>query len=187
MTFDPTRLAATSGLIGGLPSIAPAGFDLAGSTGLLAADDLPTTGTVGAGTRLDRGGDTSDVFGLGRDDFFKLFLAQLRNQDPTQPMDDKEFLAQLAQFSLIDTMNEVRRVMAGTQLAQASSLIGQRVEGWADDGTPVDGIVERIVQDEKGIILVVDGWALRPESVKQVTSGEPDSGDAEADPTTAAG
>jgi flagellar basal-body rod modification protein FlgD len=151
MTIDPTSLAA--------------------STGLLGVDSL-TGGSRPAGvTTLKRGQESSDVFGLGRDDFFKLFLAQLKNQDPTQPFDDKEFLAQLAQFSMIDTLNEVRRVMSGGQLSQAATMIGQQVEGWAEDGTAVAGTVDRIVQDEKGILLVVNGWGVRPESVRQVTPG----------------
>ncbi len=148
MQIDPRSLASSSGLL-----------DVSGLSGP-------------AGTSYKPGGDdTSDVFGLGRDDFFKLFLAQLRNQDPTKPLDDKEFIAQLAQFSLIDTMQQVKKALTGTQLAQASSLIGEHVSGMGIDGQPVSGLVERLVQDEKGITLIVGGRGIRPDNVSIVTAG----------------
>ncbi len=156
MEIDPRSLAASSGLLDMDP---------------LAGLNLPAKGPS-VGNTFKRGGeDTSDLFGLGRDDFFKLFLAQLRNQDPTQPIDDKEFLAQLAQFSLIDTMQEVKKALTGTQLAQASSLIGGHVQGTGIDGQPVSGVVDRLVQDEKGITLIVDGRGIRPDDVSVVTAG----------------
>lgn len=155
MAINPASLAAGSGLLDGLT----------GFTGL----GTPSLN----GARVDSGGDVSDVFGLGRDDFFKLFLAQLRNQDPTQPMDDKEFLAQLALFSLIDTMQEVKKALGGTQLAQASSLIGKRVEGPGVDGLPLSGVVDLVVQDGSGLALVVGDRAIRADAVSTVATTTP--------------
>jgi flagellar basal-body rod modification protein FlgD len=155
MTIDPITLAAASGRLGA------GGIRVADATG---------AGTAGAGGSAD---EVSDAFGLGRDDFFKLFLAQLRNQDPTQPFDDKEFLAQLAQFSLIDTLNDVKSALGGTQLAQASALIGRWVEGLADDGTTVSGVVDRIVQNADGITLLVGDQPLRPDNVSRVENRAP--------------
>jgi flagellar basal-body rod modification protein FlgD len=109
------------------------------------------------------------VFGLSKDDFFKLFLNQLKNQDPTSPMDDKEFLAQLAQFTMIDTLQQVQKSLGGTQLAQASALIGDQVIGTDTSGLPASGTVDRIVQDSTGILLVLDGGSLvDPSQVTQV-------------------
>jgi flagellar basal-body rod modification protein FlgD len=157
MSIDSVRLAASSGL---LASTAAA---TAAATG---------AGPTGAGTQLKKPGDSSDVFGLGRDDFFKLFLAQLKNQDPTKPVDDKEFIAQLAQFTMIDTLKSLDKSMAGTQLAQASSLIGKHVEGKAIDGTPVSGIVEKLIQDTDGIALVVGGKSVQSSDITLVTPAD---------------
>ncbi|GIW20495.1 MAG: hypothetical protein KatS3mg065_0791 [Chloroflexota bacterium] len=152
MAIDPRILAASSGLLG--DPILGSGFGLGAS-------------------RIDRGSDTSDVFGLGRDDFFKLFLAQLRNQDPTKPLEDRDFVTQLAQFSLIDTMQEVKRVLTAGSLAQAAALIGRSVVATTDDGQRVDGVVDHVVQSEGSIALVVNGLLVRPEAVTSVTDPGP--------------
>jgi flagellar basal-body rod modification protein FlgD len=132
------------------------------------------TGATGATSTVKPSASASDVFGLSKDDFFKLFLAQLKNQDPTAPMDDKEFLAQLAQFTMIDTLQQVKTSLGGTQLAQASALIGDQVIGTDTSGLPATGTVDRIVQDSSGILLVLEGGSIvDPASVTQVikTSG----------------
>ncbi len=69
---------------------------------------------------------------LGRDDFMKLLLTQLRNQDPLKPMDDIQFITQLAQFNTLEKMQEMDERMGllleVEQLAEAKGLIGKEVE-----------------------------------------------------------
>ncbi len=48
---------------------------------------------------------------LGQQDFLKLLLTQLQNQDPLKPVDDKEFIAQTAQFSQLDQMSKLVTLM----------------------------------------------------------------------------
>lgn len=157
MAISPTALAASSGLLAGAFGSGPA---------------AATAGTTGTGTSAATGSRQSDdvtsAFGLGKDDFFKLFLSQLANQDPTNPVDDKEFIAQLAQFSLIDTMQQVKKALEGTQLAQASGLLGRRVTGNDVVGSPISGTVDRLVQADGELYLMIGDRAVRPDAVSNV-------------------
>ena len=50
---------------------------------------------------------------LGKDSFLRLLIAQLQNQDPLNPMDDREFIAQMAQFSTLEQMTNLNKTMEG--------------------------------------------------------------------------
>ncbi|QQK78320.1 flagellar hook assembly protein FlgD [Salicibibacter cibarius] len=74
---------------------------------------------------------------LGKDDFLTILIAQLQNQDPLDPMDDREFIAQMAQFSSLEQMTNMNEAMQrfvdrqeGSALVQQSELIGTTVK-WA--------------------------------------------------------
>ena len=64
---------------------------------------------------------------MGRDQFLKLLLVQLQNQDPTQPMENTEMMAQMAQFSALEAMQNMTGV---TSASQAYGLIGKGVVGF---------------------------------------------------------
>jgi len=93
----------------------------------------PTTGTAAT---TERSGSLAPA--LGKEDFLKLLVAQLRNQDPMSPMDGSEFAAQLAQFSTVEQLIEIGSKLDGqagsiaesaltTQTMLGSSLIGRDV------------------------------------------------------------
>jgi flagellar basal-body rod modification protein FlgD len=95
--------------------------------------------------------------GLGRDDFLKILLTQLSHQDPTAPMQDKEFIAQMAQFSSLEQMNnmaadfaKMAKLLRGTEAAGA---LGKAVELNLEDET-VQGVVQAVTRDEMPQILV---------------------------------
>ena len=154
MPIDSVRLAASSGLLASTATGASAG-------------SVP-----GAGTQLAKPGSAVAMNGMSANDFMTLFLAQLKNQDPTKPMDDTAMLTQLSQFTMIDTLTSLDKTMAGTQLAQASSLIGKHVEGKAVDGTAVSGTVEKLIQDTDGIALVVGGKSVQAADITVVTPAD---------------
>lgn len=69
---------------------------------------------------------------LGKDDFLKLLIVQLTHQNPTEPMDDREFIAQMAQFSTLEQMtnlsSEFERLGGLIQSGQAVALLGKTVD-----------------------------------------------------------
>lgn len=85
---------------------------------------------------------------LGKNEFLNLLVAQLRNQDPMKPMEDRDFIAQLAQFNsleMLQNLDQRLEDLAGAQmLAQAASLIGKQVEAGLADGTTISGEVSEV-------------------------------------------
>lgn len=83
---------------------------------------------------------------MGKDDFMKLLMVQLRNQDPLKPMDHKDMSAQLAQFGQLEQLNNIGAgikdlrsgVGEGSRL-QALGLIGKRVQALGDQVELVSG------------------------------------------------
>lgn len=71
---------------------------------------------------------------LGQEDFLELMMAQLKHQDPMEPMDNGEFLGQMAQFSTVTGIDEMKQSMEGLsasyaagQTLQSTQLVGQEV------------------------------------------------------------
>ena len=101
---------------------------------------------------------------LGKDEFLKILIAQISNQDPMQPMEDKEFIAQMAQFTSVEQLVNMAKSM--DNLAQSigisSSLIGKSVS-WELESqggqAPVirTGIVESITVKDGMTYAVVNG------------------------------
>ena len=97
-------------------------------------------------------GRSSDSYNdLDIDSFLKLLISELQNQDPLDPMDNSEMVQQIGQIREIGATDQLTQTLsnlsASQELVTASSLIGQSVNGLADDGTAVDGVVDRITVD----------------------------------------
>ncbi|GHU38843.1 hypothetical protein FACS1894190_01370 [Spirochaetia bacterium] len=94
---------------------------------------------------------------LGKDDFLKLLVTQLSYQDPTAPMEDKEFIAQMAQFSSLEQMtnmaNDFSRLADMLAGSEANSMLGRSVEIMEGD-TAVEGKVSAVTRGGTPQILV---------------------------------
>jgi flagellar basal-body rod modification protein FlgD len=109
---------------------------------------------------------------MGKDTFLKLLVAQLKYQNPLSPADGSEFMAQTAQFSMVEKLEELSKqttqMLNGERMQAASSMIGREV-AWKDaDGNDKSGVVSGVRLDAAGPVLRVDGADVMPETVTEV-------------------
>ena len=106
---------------------------------------------------LNEGRGTKPSATLDKNDFLKILMTQLTHQDPTQPMDDKEFIAQMAQFSSLEqitNMNDNLSKVAGLiSKSQAVGLLGNAVDV-VSGGQVVSGVVDAVTGGDFPQILV---------------------------------
>src|SRR5512146_2132871 len=110
---------------------------------------------------MDVTGTTKNASNL-QADYMKLLVTQLQNQNPLEPMDNKDMAAQLAQFSQLQQMEGLNasfsKVLESVQRSYASSLIGKEVsyQTRAADGTVETrtGEVEEVTMGENGDIIL---------------------------------
>jgi flagellar basal-body rod modification protein FlgD len=117
---------------------------------------------------------------LGQDDFLKLLITQLSYQDPTSPMEDKEFIAQMAQFSTLQQMTGIAgdfskltemltNTEAATALGKSVELNVAQPEG--EDLQVVQGLVRSVTRGSNPQILV-NGTYYDWSQVTKVFDGE---------------
>ncbi|WP_151735127.1 flagellar hook assembly protein FlgD [Paenibacillus tengchongensis] len=113
---------------------------------------------------------------LGKDQFLKILITQLQNQDPMQPMEDKEFIAQMAQFSSVEQlMNISTQLTALNQsLGSVSGLIGKDIT-WTDASTelPKSGTVESIIVKDGSQYAVVGSERIALANITQIQNAVP--------------
>ena len=114
-----------------------------------------------------REGVERDPSALGKDQFLKLLITQLKHQDPISPVEDKEFIAQLAQFSSLEQMQNLNTNLSDmmlaqqklTSLGQAMQMIGKEVELFTKEGENLFGRVTG-VQFKNGWPEIIVGGKL---------------------------
>lgn len=108
---------------------------------------------------------------LGKDDFLNLLIAQLKNQDPLNPMKDQEFIAQLATFSSLEQVSNMNKNLEEFLKQQqyqnsvaAASMIGKEIT--SVDGE--NGIVSGINMEDGGVYLSVNGKNIAFNDIKEI-------------------
>ncbi len=123
---------------------------------------------------------------MGKDEFMRLLIAQLEHQDPLEPTDNGEFIAQMAQFSSLEGISNLNSTvesfgasMQSTQALQASTLVGRSVQvlsNWSElkDGKAINGTVD--LKDSSSDVFVAvysgEGEYLGDISLGQRPAGE---------------
>jgi flagellar basal-body rod modification protein FlgD len=122
---------------------------------------VPATGASTQATQSDQVSKTQ----VDYQSFLKLLVAQMKNQDPTNPMDSTQYMAQLAAFSQVEQsvqMNtKLDQMLQSSTLEQAASIIGRTIT--SADGETTGKVAEvRLISN--GIVAVLEGG-------KEVTVG----------------
>jgi flagellar basal-body rod modification protein FlgD len=119
---------------------------------------------------------TGDKGKLGKDEFLKIMIAQMKNQDPMQPLDDKAFVAQMAQFTSVEQLANMSSEMKlmRQSLGFASGLIGKEV-AWIninDKGESISstGVVESIVVKDGSQYALVKGEQIALDRISKISN-----------------
>ena len=140
-----------------------------------ATEPMTYTGMFGTGPVTDQGAQTSTSTSADKDMFLQLLVAQMKYQDPMNPTDSGEFLAQSAQFTALEKMQEVAdqtaQLVASQMAFGASSLVGRTVSWTSEDGVAQSGTVSGVQFGAQGPMLDVGGTAVSLGQVQSVTNG----------------
>ena len=105
-------------------------------------------------------------------DFMKLLITQLKTQDPTNPMNDKEFMGQMAQMTSLKQMNQMADNMKNFTkdftFSKAVGLVNKTVSWVDDNGGMKDGVVESIKVRNGDTFLKVDGNEITINQLSEV-------------------
>jgi len=131
-------------------------------------------------TNTDNTTDQTSKTAVDYQSFLRLLIAEMRNQDPTNPMDSTQYVAQLASFSQVEQSvqinNKLNELLQSQTLSQADALIGRTIT--SADGT-VSGEVTSVKLYSDGIVAVLkDGTQV---VVGPGITVQPTTADAEAD------
>ena len=114
----------------------------------------------------------SSYTSLSRQDFMNIMISEMSHQDPMNPVENQDFLNQLAQLESLQATAQltqgIEALLALQQIGSASSLIGKTVTGDDGTGTPVNGVVEKILMKNGTATLVVGGTELPLNRIAEV-------------------
>jgi flagellar basal-body rod modification protein FlgD len=111
---------------------------------------------------------------LKTEDFIKMMVTQLQNQDPMEPAKNQELLAQMSQIGQLQSATSLQESLKGmmlqNQIGSASALIGKTVQGLDSADDPVTGVVNSVKVAGDGVSLELDnGKSLMLSRVTQIS------------------
>jgi flagellar basal-body rod modification protein FlgD len=122
-------------------------------------------GSSSSGSSASTGSSPLKKKELKAEDFIKMMITQLQNQDPLEPAKNDQLLAQMSQISQLQSstsLNEsLKSMVLQNQIGSASSLIGKSVQGMAADNSTINGTVTSVKVESDAVKLELDnGQAL---------------------------
>lgn len=111
------------------------------------------------------GTTTSDAYSaLGKDEFLQLLVTQMQYQDPLNPTSDTEFIAQMAQFSSLEQMQNLN---SSFSVYKAYELVGKEVSGTVN-GTVIEGVVDAVRNQSDGQYAVIGDSLVSIDKITKV-------------------
>ena len=112
---------------------------------------------------------------LDKEAFLNLLVAQLSNQDPLDPMDNQDFIAQMATFSQLEQMTNLNSsftdFMQGQALSQYASIVGKEVVAVdPDTGEEISGTAESVSFDSETAQVSIDGTKIDISNIQEIKS-----------------
>jgi flagellar basal-body rod modification protein FlgD len=137
---------------------------------------LPATGSLAGNSPVGATSSSqakSSKMQLKTEDFIKMMITQLQNQDPMEPAKNQELLAQMSQIGQLQSATSLQESLKGmvlqNQIGSASSLIGKTVQGLDSQDAPVSGLVNSVKVNSDGVSLELDnGNSLLLSRVTQI-------------------
>ncbi|AGK55400.1 flagellar hook assembly protein FlgD [Bacillus sp. 1NLA3E] len=115
---------------------------------------------------------------LGKDDFLRILTTQLSNQDPTNPLQDKDFIAQMATFSSLEQMTNLNSSFdkfASLQMSQYAGTIGKEISWMPEGATSVKtGVVDGVSAQEGNFFYTVGDEKVPMESIIEIKQTIPE-------------
>jgi flagellar basal-body rod modification protein FlgD len=109
---------------------------------------------------------------LDKDAFLQILVAQLRYQNPMSPMDQDQFMTQMTQITALEQIMNLNKnmelLLKMEELSLSAGLVGRQVTVAGEDGGEVEGTVEKLVVDDNGLKLVVNGTPYDYDMVKEI-------------------
>ncbi len=139
--------------------------------------DTSTNTYVTAASSTSSSQDTksksSGSTGVSQEDFMALLLAQIKNQDPLEPMDNSEFMTQLTQMNSLNELQSINTnieaLLSEGQFSNAAAMIGKKVEYSLDGETTLTGIVTAATIQDGAVVVTIDGVDVPLSDVTKVT------------------
>lgn len=128
---------------------------------------------------------------LGKDDFLKIFITELQNQDPLDPLKDREFIAQMAQFTTLEQLTNLSKtnekmlanqegLIQGLQqlttllemnqnpLSQYGALIGKTGAWLSNSNNEQTGIIDAMIRKENKYYAIINGEEIPIEQINKL-------------------
>ncbi|WEG11266.1 flagellar hook assembly protein FlgD [Pullulanibacillus sp. KACC 23026] len=142
-------------------------------------NSVDITNNVSTSNTLMSGNSSEDQSVLGKDDFLKILVTQLSNQDPSNPLQDQDFIGQMANFSSLEQMtnlNDSFDKFANLQMSQYSSAIGKEIT-WTPEGgdSSSSGVVTGVATQDGSYYYLVGNQKVPMENVTEIDQVSSDS------------